>query len=63
MTSPENPLTTLTDEELSARHRETATEIERRHRMATIPEQMRELTAAWREDGGDVDDLIIAIQS
>lgn len=49
--------TDLTDEELSAHLNEVLAEQERRQALATIPDQIRELTAKYVDGGGNVEDL------
>lgn len=50
-------LTTLTDEELDTLRTDVAIEQERRQAIATIPNQIRDLTAKYIDGGGNVDDL------
>lgn len=50
-------LETLADDELSALRVGVATEQERRLAIATIPNQIRELTAKYVAGGGNPDDL------
>lgn len=54
-------LKTLTLEDLEAHHVEVLAEIERRRRLASIPDQIRELSTAYRADGGDNDELLDAV--
>lgn len=50
-------LTTLTDEELDLHRQAVAIEQERRQALATIPDQIRDLTAKYIDGGGDIADL------
>ena len=50
-------LTTLTDEELDTLRTDVAIEQERRQALATIPDQIRDLTAKYVDGGGDIADL------
>lgn len=50
-------ITTLTDEELSAHLNAVITEQERRQALATVPDQIRDLTAKYVDGGGNPDDL------
>ena len=50
-------LETLTDEALDTLRTGVAIEQERRQALATIPDQIRELTAKYVDGGGDLADL------
>lgn len=50
-------LTTLTGEDLASHLNAVLAEQERRQALATIPNQIRELTAKYVDGGGDPDDL------
>ena len=52
-------LTTLTDEELDTLRTDVAIEQERRQAVATIPAQIRELTAKYVDGGGDPGNLTL----
>lgn len=54
-------LTTLTDEQLDTHRTDVLCEQERRQRLATAPEQVRGIAAAYEADGGNPDDLVAAI--
>ncbi|WP_404291525.1 hypothetical protein [Glutamicibacter arilaitensis] len=47
----------LTDEALDALRTDVAIEQERRQAQATIPDQIRELTAKYIDGGGNAEDL------
>lgn len=51
----------LTDEQLQARHRESAAEIQRRHDLDRIPAQVRNLGNEWSSAGEDVDILVTVL--
>lgn len=51
-------LTTLTDTELADLLNAVLTEQERRQALATIPTQIKELTAKYLEGGGHLEDLV-----
>lgn len=46
-------LTTLTDEELDTARTDILCEQERRQRLASAPEQVRDIAEAYENDGGD----------
>lgn len=46
--------TTLTDEELTQARLDVANEIERRYRLNTVPEQIKDFLLRYHADGGDV---------
>lgn len=46
--------TTLTDDELEQARLEVANEIERRKRLASLPETIKDFTLQYHNDGGDV---------
>ena len=46
-------LTSLSDDDLAAHHIAVVSEQERRQRLASIPEQIADLTARYLNDGGD----------
>lgn len=50
-------LSTLTDEELAEHLNAVLAEQERRQALATIPDQIRDLTAKYVDGGGDPADL------
>lgn len=50
-------LTTMTDADLAALRQQVITEQERRDRLATIPQQVADLTARFIADGGNPADL------
>lgn len=50
-------LTELTDEELSDHLNAVLAEQERRQALATIPDQIRDLTAKYVDGGGDITNL------
>lgn len=54
-------LKTLTDEELDTARTDILCEQERRQRLATAPDQVRGIAAAYTADGGNPDDLVSAI--
>lgn len=52
---------TMTDEELQDTRVAILTEVERRQRIAQIPEQVRTLAGSYVQDGGDIADLTVAL--
>lgn len=50
-------ISTLTDEELAEHLNAVLAEQERRQALATIPDQIRDLTAKYVDGGGDPADL------
>lgn len=50
-------LKTMTDDELSEHLNAVLAERERRQALATIPDQIRDLTAKYVDGGGNVEDL------
>lgn len=50
-------LENLTDEELDTLRTNVAIEQERRQALATIPDQIRDLTAKYVDGGGNIADL------
>lgn len=46
-------LTSLSDDDLAAHHIAVVSEQERRQRLASIPDQIADLTARYLDDGGD----------
>ena len=46
-------LASLSDDDLAAHHIAVVSEQERRQRLASIPEQIADLTARYLDDGGD----------
>ena len=47
-------LTSLSDDDLAADHIAVVSEQERRQRLASIPDQIADLTARYLDDGGDL---------